>query len=183
MSIQVTIDFSEQDLEFFRKAMLEAQAKTRGRDEKAILAGARQLARQTRSRSLPVFVSERLLSLDALTRMLEDEDWKLDGDSRKRVFQALAYFAEQTDLVPDDIPVLGLLDDAIMVELVARELHPELDAYTEFCRFRDEDAARQGIDPNERRRRLQAERRAMYTRMETRREERGRRGGSFSLFR
>jgi uncharacterized membrane protein YkvA (DUF1232 family) len=183
MSISVTIEFSDTDLEYFRRAMLDAQAKVRGRDEKAILAGARQLARQTRPDSLPVFVAERLLSLDTLTRMLEDEDWKLDGEHRKRVFQALAYFAEQTDLVPDDIPGLGLLDDAIMVELVVRELRPELDAYAEFCRFRDEELASQGVDPKERGKRLQAERRAMYARMESRREERARRGGTFSLFR
>jgi hypothetical protein len=99
------------------------------------------------------------------------------------VLQALAYFAEQTDLVPDQIPGLGLLDDAIMIELVAQELAPELEAYRAFCRFREDDLERQGVDTAERRRRLQAERRAMYARMEMRREERARRGGTFSLFR
>ena len=49
---------------------------------------------------------------------------------------ALAYFAEPEDLIPDRIPGLGFLDDAIMVELVVRELRPELDAYADFCKFR-----------------------------------------------
>lgn len=118
MPVQVTFELSDADLEYFRTAMKEAQQKTRGRDEKAILAGARHLARQTRTLTLPAFVSERLLALDTLTRMLEDEDWKLEGAHRARVLQALAYFAEPSDLVPDAIPGLGFLDDAIMVELV-----------------------------------------------------------------
>jgi uncharacterized membrane protein YkvA (DUF1232 family) len=115
--------------------------------------------------------------------MLEDADWKMEGEGRQRVFRALAYFAEPTDLVPDHIPGLGFLDDAIMIELVAAELRPEMEAYAAFCRFRQEQQARQGVDPGERQRRLQAERRAMYTRMELRREERARRGGTFSIFR
>lgn len=183
MPLEVTFQLSDADLEYFRTAMQDAQTKVRGRDEKAILAGARQLARQTRSVELPAFVSERLLHLDTLTRMLEDEDWKLEGAHHLRVFQALAYFAEPTDLVPDQIPGLGFLDDAIMVELVVQELRPELDAYAAFCRFREEELARRGVDPAERSKRLEAERRAMYARMETRREDRARRGGTFSIFR
>ena len=47
---------------------------------------------------------------------------RLAGAHRRRVLEALAYFADPSDLVPDQIPGLGLLDDAIMVELVAQEL-------------------------------------------------------------
>jgi uncharacterized membrane protein YkvA (DUF1232 family) len=182
MPVQITFELSDADLEYFRSAMKEAQQKTRSRDEKAILAGARHLARQTRTLVLPEFVTERLLTLDTLTLMLEDEDWKLDGAHRARVLQALAYFAEPSDLVPDQIPGLGFLDDAIMVELVVQELRPELDAYAIFGAQRDEERARLGIDPAEKQRRIQEKRRAMYARMQDRREERARRGGTFSIF-
>lgn len=183
MAIQVTFELGDADLEYFRTAMREAQKKLHGRDEKVVLAGARHLARQTRAVSLPSFVSERLLVLDTLTRMLEDADWKLDGADRRRVLDALAWFAEPSDLVPDQIPGLGFLDDAIVVELVAQDLRFELEAYEAFCRFRDEELAQQGIDPADRQRRLQAERRAMYVRMQDRREERARRGWTFSILR
>jgi uncharacterized membrane protein YkvA (DUF1232 family) len=46
--------------------------------------------------------------------------------------------------VPDDVPVLGLVDDAIMIELVLRELRHELESYEEFDEFRREEAARRG---------------------------------------
>jgi uncharacterized membrane protein YkvA (DUF1232 family) len=182
MPIEIKFELSDADLGYFSNALREAQQKMRGRDEKLILAGARHLARQTRTLALPAFVTERLRELDTLTRMLEDADWKLEGAHRQRVLEALAYFAEPGDLVPDHIPGLGFLDDAIMVDLVVRELRPELDAYQLFCSYRDEERARAGVDPEARSHRLQERRRAMYTRMESRREERARRGGWLSIF-
>ena len=182
MPIQITLELSDADLDYFRGAMREAQAKMRGRDERMVLAGARHLARQALGLTLPDFVRERLRELDALTRMLEDPDFQLEGPHRKRVIEALAYFADPSDLVPDAIPGLGFLDDAIMVELVAQELRPELDAYAHFCGYRDEELAKSGVGPEERQRRLQERRRAMYARMESRREERARRGSWVSIF-
>ena len=40
------------------------------------------------------------------------------------------------------MPGLGFLDDAVMVELACINLRPELDAYRDFCRFRDEELER-----------------------------------------
>ena len=51
------------------------------------------------------------------------------------MLNVLAYFVDPDDLIPDRIPGLGYLDDAIMVELVLQELHHELDAYDKFCEF------------------------------------------------
>ena len=68
--------------------------------------------------------------------MVEDRAWNLPQRDRLRVIHALAYFVKADDLIPDDIPGLGFLDDAIMIELVARELKPELEAYLDFCEFR-----------------------------------------------
>jgi len=182
MPIQITFELSDADLDYFRKAMREAQQKARGHDEKRILAGARKQARELGGVALAQFVTERLLELDTLTRMLEDADWKLEGGNRRRVLDALAYFAEPSDLVPDHIPGLGFLDDAIMVELVLQEMRPELDAYAEFCAYRTEQQARAGIDPEQQRHRLLERRRAMYARIESRREERSRRGSWLSIF-
>ena len=77
--------------------------------------------------------------------MLEDGEWALPDDDRLRVLDALAYVADAHDLVPDSVPVLGLVDDAIMLELVLRELQHELDGYEEFDALppRGSQAARQ----------------------------------------
>ena len=60
---------------------------------------------------------------------------------------ALAYFAEPNDIIPDDVPVVGYLDDAIMIELCVRELKHEVEAYDDFCTFRRDEAEGRGMDP------------------------------------
>ena len=54
--------------------------------------------------------------------MVEDHGFGLPQENRENVLTALAYFASPDDIVPDNIPVLGFLDDAIMIELCVREL-------------------------------------------------------------
>ncbi len=49
---------------------------------------------------------------------------------------AFAYLCDPEDIIPDDIPGIGLLDDAVMIELAFRELRHELDAYEDFRRYR-----------------------------------------------
>jgi uncharacterized membrane protein YkvA (DUF1232 family) len=183
MPIKVSFEIPDADLEYFREVIRKAQEGARGRSEAAIIAAARHAAFEMRKRKLPEFVQERIHALDLLTRMLEDQAWGLEGQHRTRVLQALTYFSEPSDLIPDQIPVLGFLDDAIMVELVVQELRPEIDAYQDFCRYREEQQAEKGVAPDVARKRLEARRRAIYGRIERRREQRERRGGMFSLFR
>ena len=68
--------------------------------------------------------------------MLKDIEWRLPQAEANRVLNALAYFAEPEDLIPDNIPGLGYLDDAIMIELICRELKHEIEAYQDFCDYR-----------------------------------------------
>jgi len=178
MSLKIAFELSDADLEYFRSSMHRVKAKARGQEERAIIAAASRLARQTAARPLPDFIQDRLKQLDTLIQMLEDADWRLEGKHRERVLGALAYFAEPIDLIPDEIPGFGFLDDAIMVELVVQDLRPELDGYADFCRFREEQERQAELDPEQRRAQLERRRRAMYQRIDSRRERRERRGGS-----
>jgi uncharacterized membrane protein YkvA (DUF1232 family) len=182
MPINIAFQLSDADLEYFRRAMQEVKATAHGRDEKFIIGAASRLVAETGSRELPEFVKERLAKLDGLIRMLDDVEWRLEGHHRARVLGAIAYFAEPKDLIPDQIPGLGFLDDAIMVELVVKDLEHEIESYADFCRYRDEQRHLEETDPELRRKRLEKRRRAMYARMETRRERRERRGGSLFRF-
>ncbi len=49
---------------------------------------------------------------------------------------ALAYVCDPEDIIPDEIPGIGLLDDAVMIELVLRELRHTIEAYEDFCAYR-----------------------------------------------
>lgn len=101
---------------------------------------------------LPDFVAERLLQLKILLEMTNDGEWQLGDDDRERIMSAMSYFADPIDLIPDHIPGIGFLDDAIFAEIVFKELKAEINAYNEFCDFRNAEEARlsaAGKDPDE----------------------------------
>ncbi len=144
MGLQITFDLSEEDLKHFRLIMAEARAATARLGQREIIAAAQALLGDIRKASVPEFIEVRLERLGKLIAMVTDREWKLPDDEVTRVVNALAYFSDPEDLIHDEIPGLGFLDDAIMIELATRELKHELDAYDDFCRFRDGQAPPDG---------------------------------------
>ena len=131
------------------------------------------------SSDLPEFIADRLTKLEVVINMVGDAEWQLSEEERNRVLGALVYFCDPEDLIPDHVPGLGFLDDAIYVEIVIRDLAAEIESYEEFCQFRDaEEASRkeQGEDTHvEREQWLADKRAALHARMRKRR--RGGTGG------
>ena len=117
----------------------------------------------------PGFIVERLDRLQQMIRMLSDIEWRLPHQDATRVLNALAYFAEPEDLIPDHIPGLGFLDDAIMIELVARELRHEIEAYQDFCDYRERLSAKGDGSAASREGWLNARRKELQARMHRRR--------------
>jgi hypothetical protein len=108
-------------------------------------------------------------ALRQLIEMMRDDEFALAPEFRSRVIAALAYFANPDDLIPDSVPVLGFLDDAIMVEIVRRELKHELDAYTDFCVSREARNKRKNMDPAKVAALVEAERVKLFDRIRARR--------------
>lgn len=137
MPMEVTFKLSDSDLDHLQALMLRARdAAGSVADAKIIEAALAQRLEQARGSELPDFISERLGGLDALVLMLSDEEWQLPDAERERVLAALAYFVDPEDLIADRIPGFGFLDDAIVAELVVRDLQHEIDAYNEFSAYR-----------------------------------------------
>jgi uncharacterized membrane protein YkvA (DUF1232 family) len=137
MGLRVSFDLEDSDLHHFRLIMREARKAAAQSSPEEIVAGARKLLDQVSTANVPQFIGERLSNLDLMIRMLADHEWRLPSAEATRVLNALAYFSEPEDLIPDHIPGLGFLDDAIMVELVVRELKHEIEAYRDFCEYRE----------------------------------------------
>ena len=142
MTLTVTLEFSDAELEYFRSLMLRVRQNNERRAPAEIAAAARAEVARLRSVTRSPFVTHRIDRVGRLVAMLEDPEWALPEPERRRVLDALAYVANVHDLVPDNVPVLGLVDDAIMLELLLRELQHELDAYEEFDQYRRDEATR-----------------------------------------
>ncbi len=142
MSLRITFELGESDLKHFRTIMREARAAAKNLPAEEIIASANQLLDEVRSADAPDFISERLMKLEIMLQMIQDKEWKLPQKEVTRILNALAYFSEPEDLIPDHIPGLGFLDDAIMVELVVRELRHEIEAYEDFCKYRATEESR-----------------------------------------
>ncbi|MFK8052670.1 MAG: YkvA family protein [Woeseiaceae bacterium] len=136
MTIVVKIKISNKDISGLRKAMQSARDTIRCADEQDILEAARGLLDDFDTRQAPDFVRERIPKLIAMTDMLEDKDWALPKREREKILAALVYFGDPDDLIPDDVPGLGLLDDAIIIELLLMELKHVIEAYRDFTRYR-----------------------------------------------
>ena len=133
MPMNITFELSDSDLDHFREVMKAAVAASTETDAQKITDTARTLLDEVKDSDAPEFITERLGSLDSLINMVHDKGWALPEEEKSRVLSALAYFSDPDDLIPDEIPGLGFLDDAIMIELVVRELKNEIDAYHDFC--------------------------------------------------
>lgn len=174
MPLDITFTLSDQDLEHFQAIVDKAKSAMEGpHDAESIHAAALQLVKDARTGELPEFIGERIEKLEVVTNMVSDDEWKLSEEDRARVLGALVYFCDPEDLIPDHIPGLGFLDDAIYVELVIRELKNEIESYEEFFQFRQAEEARrkeQGLDPHvEREEWLADKRAALHARMRRRR--------------
>ena len=142
MSLRITFELGESDPKHFRTIMRESRAAAKNLPAEEIIGSANQLLDEVRSADAPDFISERLMKLEIMLQMIQDKEWKLPQKEVTRILNALAYFSEPEDLIPDHIPGLGFLDDAIMVELVVRELRHEIEAYEDFCKYRATEESR-----------------------------------------
>lgn len=147
MPLSISFELSDQDIEHFVAAQRSATEAAGHKSAEEVIAAGAALLIEAQKADVPDFIAQRLSKLDNLIAMVRDEGWHLPEEDRKRVLAALVYFADPADVIPDSVPVLGYLDDAIMIELCVRDLKHEIDAYDDFCDYRESEARRQGLDP------------------------------------
>lgn len=134
--MKVSFELSPSDIRYFRERLKMVRPAEGERDERRVIRAAGKLIQEAIAAESPEFVRIRLQQLQQLIDMLNDDEWRLEGRDRARILHALAYFIDPDDLIPDKVPGIGYLDDAIMVELVVQELKHEISAYEDFCEFR-----------------------------------------------
>ena len=131
--------------------------------------------RQRTKAKAPEYVQSRLEDVKLLLDLLDDAEWPLEEEDRRRITAAVGYFAVPRDMIPDKIPGIGLLDDAVMAELVTRDLKHDLDGYRDFCKYRENAAELRGKNVS-RADWLEAKRRQIVLRIKRRQQESRRHG-------
>jgi hypothetical protein len=84
----------------------------------------------------PAFVDSRMRAMTHLQQLADDEGWNPDPSVHECVAVLRAYLDNPDDLLPDHLPSIGLLDDALLVDLALQTLRDELADYEDFCQFR-----------------------------------------------
>lgn len=178
MGLKLAFELSDRDLRYFRKALRQSREAVRDAEEQDILDAVTHVLEEIRGNEpLPDFVAERLPEIELLIQMLADEDWQLPNADRERVLAMFVYFSDPEDILPDAIPVIGYLDDVIIIELVRRDMQHISDAYEDFRTFRrDFDKKNPNVDGVIRRDRLDRRRQQLHQRMK-RRAQRSRKAG------
>lgn len=147
MALDINILLNDDDLKPFIKGMQEIESRIKNEEPEQIIAAAQAQLNQYRGTHMPPFISDRLDSVESLVAMARDVGFELPVGDRHRVLAALAYLADPQGLIPDSVPVLGFLDDAIMIEICRHDLRHEIEAYEDFCEWRSDEAEARGIDP------------------------------------
>lgn len=145
--MDISITLSDADLEHFVADFKTTRERSGELDADTVIANARQAIADKPLDALPDFIRSRLAHIRTMTDMAADVGFALPDAERGATLAALTYFADPDDVIPDSVPVLGYLDDAIMIELCIRELKFELEAYEDFREWRDAEAKRRGEDP------------------------------------
>jgi hypothetical protein len=114
---------------------IDAQAPSVDADQVASLARWLQDLPQDKAEAT---IALRMARADSLAQMLDDPDWQIPEAMAARGRHLVAALRGGENLIPDATPLVGHLDEALMVELCWAEFEAEVGDYLDFRRFRAE---------------------------------------------
>ena len=73
-----------------------------------------------------------LKDLENMIHMISDSQWNISSGKVQRINAALSYFLNEDDIIPDNTPGLGYLDDCIVISNTKEFLAHELQDFNDF---------------------------------------------------
>jgi hypothetical protein len=143
MPLRLSFNLGDDDLRHLEEVAEQTQVLARHTPPAAIIAAAREVWEKGQGSHVAGFVRERFGRLHTIIAMATDADWQPRPEDQQRVLNALACFS-----TPSESAGVGLLEQAIMIELVSRDLDHDIQAYQAFCKLRDQARQRRhpGVD-------------------------------------
>ncbi len=128
----ISVNIDEQVRNHFQKFIEDHGHEITAED----LGEAREKITHARSQDNDSFIVEQLNTMEIMLKMLGDSKWIISEEESRLIQSAVKYFIDDDDVIPDDIPGIGYLDDCIVVDNTAAEIEDMLDDYMHFCRSR-----------------------------------------------
>lgn len=101
-------------------------------DEERVVETVEKTLEKLEAKNVESYILPYIRKLSIMLDMLHDKEWNLNSEDREYVLSAMQYFVLDNDVISDDIPVIGLLDDCIVIDIVSDKLKYEMEAYIEF---------------------------------------------------
>ncbi|GAB3386328.1 hypothetical protein [Lysobacter fragariae] len=105
---------------------------------------ARQLRDAQPDTTEPACILQRMNRLAAAAQMLDDSQWVPDDEAGSYAAMVMHYASGRYQLLPNSLPTVGHLDDALVVEAAWPTLQGEVAAFLDFCRIRSIEAQLRG---------------------------------------
>jgi len=153
-------EIGEAELTLFNELLLRLDLHRQPLARDQLVSAARELADDTVGPRAAPCIHQRMRRAGAIDLMLRDAGWQTAEVLVAPARLLVRYVRDDHDLIPDALPRVGRLDDAILVDAAWTSLAEEVRSYLDYCRLRQlerELGNHNGFDRDERERARVAE--------------------------
>ena len=130
--VTITVDIDDQVKEHFNN-FIEKHGIDVDPDD---IAQAKKEIIEIRATNADGYILSQVNNLEAMMAMVEDQTWKIKKVNMEKINATIKYFVDEDDVIPDNIPGIGYLDDCIIIDSTMDEVCDELMEFEDFCRIR-----------------------------------------------
>ena len=130
--VTITVDIDDQVKEHFNN-FIEKHGIDVDPDD---IAQAKKEIANIRATNADGYILNQVNNLESMMAMVEDQTWKIKKVNMEKINATIKYFVDEDDVIPDNIPGIGYLDDCIIIDSTMDEVCDELMEFEDFCRTR-----------------------------------------------